>query len=288
MAAGVRRLFRILSALSLVLCLVCTMLWMCGGSFTLARATAMANWFYKHGDAEIGPIDERTIRAWVKGGSIARSQLVRSDASAEWQRADVCFSDLFPKSKAPDLLAQVAARYFECDGLCFFPVLDVVDGYCRANLFYQNRFSGNCRAEVSLSAVPNFWSRSANKKTLVFEINCSGGEYGVVSRFCGINSRWQGKTEEFNIEGKATYPQGKGDLLRIERGLSAQGTETSDTVLLGLLAIISLGHLMVHHESARVCLALPDGVPEEVPDDWPQDAEILWTMDEAATQQSGK
>ncbi len=287
-AAVVRASLRNLWALSLLRCLACTMLWTRGGSFTQARATAMANWFYKHGNKEIGPIDEPTMYAWVRAGVVGRAHLIRSDRSVEWRRADECLGEMYPNSRAPDLLASIAAPYFESEGLCFFPVVDVVDGCCRISMFYQNRFSGHCCAEISLWAVPSFWLRSPNKKILTFDIDCMGGEYGVVSQFYGIKSRWQGRRAEFEIEGKASYPDGKGDVLRYEIGLEADRKGVRYDIYRVVVAIISMGHVLLGRASGKVCLALPDGVAEEVPEEWPAQGEILWTMDEIAAQQVEK
>ena len=242
----------------------------------------MANWFYKHGDGEIGPIDEQTMYAWVKAGSIRRAHLIRSDRSPEWRRADEWLGEMYPNSRAPDLLAKIATNYFESDGLCFFPVVDVVDGFCRISMLYQNRCSGHCRAEISLRAVPNFWLRSPNKKILVFDIDCKGGEYGVVSQFYGIKSWWQGKTAEFQVEGKASYPDGKGDLLRIEKGQQVESKTFGSEILRLLVAILTRGHVILDDGVSKVHLALPPNVAEEVPEEWPPQSEVLWTMDEVA------
>jgi len=63
--------------------------------------------------------------------------------------------------EAPDLLPDVADNYFERDGLCFAPKIDVRAGLCWFHVYFQNRYDRPCRGTISFyssagsSTIPN-------------------------------------------------------------------------------------------------------------------------------------
>ena len=237
----------------------------------------MVMWFYKNGNKSIGPIDEGTMRDWIKQGSIAPSQMVRADGSDDWQRADGCFQDLMSTSKVPDLLADIAGIYFECDGLCFKPVLDTAVGKCRVNLYYQNRYNRDCRAQITLTPCPRgFWPRQTGMPPLTIEMNCAGGEFGFVRRLYAVPRDFQGKEMVFDLSGEATYPSGKGDMIRFRSGLRVLEREDTAVGIFRLLAVF--GGIIITRKPAKMAINLPKGVAEVVPEGYPPAKEILWSL----------
>lgn len=237
------------------------------------------NWFYENNGRTIGPIDEQTMQSWVRSGLIAQTQNVKSEESAQWRRAEECFGDLFPKSKAPDLLADISQNYFECDGFCFTPVLEAQNRMCRVNLYYQNRYSHPCHADITLRPFPDYWGRRAARKPLVFKIDCAGGEYGVIRQYYGIKVGYQGKQVRFKLGGKSSWPKGQGELLRLKKGLNAEEMDSSWMLFQALLTLIGLH---ISHSSAGLDVELPNNVADTVQDNLPPEREILWTMDQLA------
>jgi hypothetical protein len=68
-------------------------------------------------------------------------------------------------------------------------------------------------------------------------------------------------------------------LLRIERGLPAQRRATSETAIYALIAVLTLGHLHIHHRPATIQFKLPQGVAEIVHEGLPRETGVLWSLE---------
>lgn len=232
----------------------------------------MTRWYYENGGRSVGPMEEAVLRGWVSSGALTAGHLVRPESGTEWQRADIAFPEDVPRDREPDFLADICFPYFDAEGFCFAPVFDVADGRWRVSLFYQNRFSNPCRAEVAFRPASDFLGRCATKGPLRFRVACAGGEFGIVRQTFGLNRRWQGTQATFFVQGKARYADSTGVALRLKKGLDAQRPSTGSSLL---LALLTLGHLMVYDTPAKIAVNLPAGVAEGVIELQPE-AQTLW------------
>ena len=217
------------------------------------------------------------MRDWIKQGSVTTSQLVRREDSDEWQRADRSFADLMDPRKAPDLLAQVSPSYFECDGFCFMPLFDSSAGKCRISLYCQNRYSRPCHATISLTPRPGFWPNFVHMAPVVMSVTCSGAEFGVIRRLCAVPREWQGEKRTFNITGAASYPNGRGDMLRFHGGIQVLQPDFVAAKAFRLLLLFK--HIHVSRKDATLTCTMPKPVAEVVNEVYPPERETLWLPD---------
>ena len=101
---------------------------------------------------------------------------------------------LYRRDKAPDFLRQVAGGYFERTGFCFAIVPTVQQGTCFLNLFFQNRYSKACRAQVVIHPSQGFFLIRRDLDSLVVEIACEGGAFGVTRIPWPVPQKYQGKS----------------------------------------------------------------------------------------------
>src|SRR5262249_25999603 len=114
--------------------------------------------------------------------------------------------------------------------------------------------------------------------SLLIKVDCSGGEFGVVRQFCGINPGKQGKVAGFTVNGKSAYPDGKGEMLRIERGLNAEKEDPALSCMRIILGVMTLGFMILLQKPAKTFFALPRNVAEQSPPHASPETGVLWTI----------
>ncbi|HEV8291400.1 MAG TPA: hypothetical protein VGP94_05735 [Tepidisphaeraceae bacterium] len=174
------------------------------------------------------------------------------------------------KEKLPDLLAKTLQqfdcyRYFECDGLCFAPVVQTTEGVCWIAVFFQNRYASPCTCRVQLlpSARALWFGRHNLPPPINAELNCPGGAFGVCRFPYAVPAQCQGQRWHFDVYATTSYPAGKGELLRFRSGDQA-----------GSPAFLSLA------PGPGLCrLFLPNGVTADMGTAIDPITEILWQPD---------
>jgi hypothetical protein len=185
-----------------------------------------------------------------------------------------------PKAaQAPDILKErleEGAPLFESDGMTFAPRFEVRDGVWWLDVFYQNRFTGGCRADVSVVPMEGWSPKGAVEvPPVVADIDCAGGEVGVVSYACPIAAKWQGKLMIYDVYAHADYPGGRGEQLREEAGRRVGGPTAGDAV--ATAALLMVGHVHIRGPRAgKMELRLPEGVAETLPDGLEPQQQTLW------------
>jgi hypothetical protein len=120
--------------------------------------------------------------------------------------------------------------YFERDGLCFAPVIEILDGVCWISIYFQNRYASPCTCGIQLLPPRRaFWVGRHNLPPIHAVIHCPGAAFGVTRRPYPVDKKYQGKPWRFDVYGNTQYPQGKGRMLRFRDGIPA-GSNASFTV----------------------------------------------------------
>ena len=124
---------------------------------------------------------------------------------------------------ANELRSRFAAVY-ECDGLAFAPLFSLRNGTFWIDNFFQNRFTQPCRAGVFVMPMEG-WSPDGppGAPAVLADIDCAGGESGVVSHACRIGNEWRGRLMIYDLYAVAEYPGGRGEQLTEEEGVRVGG-----------------------------------------------------------------
>jgi hypothetical protein len=178
------------------------------------------------------------------------------------------------KEKLPDLLAKTISDfqyegdylegdYFERDGLCFAPVVQVKDGVCWIAMFFQNRYARPCTARVELR---KSWIGPKNLPPINADLSCPGGAFGVCRFPYAVPAQCQGRRCWFEVYATTSYPEGKGELLRFHS--PRQAGEAAVTTFFTLAP--GPNHCRIH---------LPHGVKADIGAAINPTTEILWQPD---------
>jgi hypothetical protein len=186
------------------------------------------------------------------------------------------------KVEAPDILREQIGNYFERDGLCFAARLSVEDGLCRFNVVCQNRYIKPCFGTICFVPVEGMSKDGSHLVApLIADVECAGGEVGVVSFPYPIALKWQGKIMVYDVMAKVKYPHGYGKLVRTPEGAPVGEITTDAMQTLKMAGALMFGHLRL--EKIASCeLRLPQGVVEIVPSEAVVRTEVLWEWQEPA------
>jgi hypothetical protein len=164
-----------------------------------------------------------------------------------------------------DFLGERFKTYFEQEGLCVRPAIEVDGGMGVMRVYYQNRYDRPCVGRFEMVVNATFTKRR-KLKPVYLEFNVAGGEFGVMHVPYGILQALGGKKANYALGMKVKYPKGKGNILRVQRG-SRMGKSARDySWVLALLLLPYWGILLLLSRSANVTLTLPSGVMETVPE----------------------
>jgi hypothetical protein len=214
-----------------------------------------------------------SVLAWMMDGSTWRS-LAGFPTMALGALAILLWS-LTRKDKFPDLLRKACGGYFERDGFCFAIIPVASEGQCRLDVYFQNRFERDCRAQVVIRPSQQFFLNRRPIESLTVEIECEGGAYGVARVPWAVPARLQGKKQSFDVGAHAEYPSGRGAMIRYRDGVHV-GTAKRD-VWSGILTLSgAVGGVVVLAQPAKLKLTLPKRVAETVPEDSRIWIETLW------------
>jgi len=183
----------------------------------------------------------------------------------------------------PDMLLQETGKYFEREGFCFAPKLEVIDGCSWLKVIFQNRYSGHVSAKVVIRPPQRtFWFGRHKLPDIGVNIECPGGAFGVIRVPFPIQARYQGRSINFDLGADREYPQGKGALLRFREGRvvgSIRKMTSGYTAALFVLGPWVALALLALAQKAQAKLRLPEDVAETAPADAEAQIEILWQPD---------
>jgi hypothetical protein len=174
----------------------------------------------------------------------------------------------------PDLLRDAAGKYFERDGFCFALLVDQINGVCRLNIYFQNRYAGHASAKVKM--LPPLRTLGLGRHPLPkieVAVECPGGAFGVLRMPFPIPGKYQGKRMTFNPGADVRYRR-RGKLLRFRSGRNVPSTAQTGQSGWGIIGAIRIA------AQANAKLQLPTNVGSESSGLIAQ-TEIIWAPDPA-------
>ncbi len=114
---------------------------------------------------------------------------------------------LFRRDKAPDFLKKVPGPALERDRFCFKVLANAVKGRCYLDLDFQSRYERPSRAIVVLQPSKGFFLMRPGLASMIVEIDCPGGGYGMTSVPWPVAKKFQGKDlDEDPVEARRRSP----------------------------------------------------------------------------------
>lgn len=168
-----------------------------------------------------------------------------------------------------DLAKRTMGKYYECDGLCFAPLVRVVTEQAgrtplaEISLFYQNRFSTPCEAVIHLRPPQGTIYSHKGARDVHFAFTVQPGAYGVIHQPVAVPQEHQGAVLEIELAAAVRWPRGHGDCLRSQEG-QACGTFEVDWALAFRQSRHELGGQIELKNPRRVQLTMPENVREEM------------------------
>ena len=192
------------------------------------------------------------------------------------------------KHEPPDVLRDRIGDYYERDGLCFALTLALAEGLCWFRIFCQNRYGGECVGTIYFIPMEGMSKTGSRHEVppVVVDVQCEGGECGVVSVPYPIAKNRQGTIMIYDVYAAVQYPNGKGKMLRSRAGAAVEQPPRPVENALRTLRTASLlvfGFVPIEGRSASVELRLPENVHEEAPPDAQDQTEVLWRLSDFAT-----
>ena len=196
--------------------------------------------------------------------------------------AGVLVRRYFRKDLAHDYLRDFVGSYFNRDGFGFSCVATAVDGVAFMDVYFQNQYDKPCLGRVALRPARGFFSLRANIETLVFQIQCAPGAYGIARLPLPIPAKCQGTRQTFEVGASVFYHDGKGKRLRFHDGVFiGADTNFQDVFGTGLAVTALMTGSVVLTTPATISVDLPDDVAEEVEATiWPE-IKTFWQFGDA-------
>lgn len=173
------------------------------------------------------------------------------------------------EDKLPDELARrTMGVYYERDGLCFAPMVRVVESaggppQAEISLYYQNRFDNPCEAVIHLRPSQCSMYSHQGARDVHFAFTVQPGAHGVIHQPVAVPHECQGESVEVELAAAVRWPRGHGDCLRSRIGRPC-GTFDVDWALAFRQSRHELGGEIELRDPVRIRLTMPDGVREEM------------------------
>ncbi len=171
--------------------------------------------------------------------------------------------------EAEDVLGERFGSYFEGDGLCFVAVFATHDGVCWLSVFYQNRYNAGCASRVYIVPMEGWSTEGLNDvPPMIAEIECGGGDVGVVRIPYPIARAWQGKIMIYDVMAETMYPSGRGELVRRAGGILVDPPSQKSGVVdaLETVALLAAGFMRVSDgRRGKIEVELPENVAYVIP-----------------------
>jgi hypothetical protein len=183
-----------------------------------------------------------------------------------------------PKARweAPDLLRERFTELFDRDGLSFQAVCSVQDARCTFEIYYQNRFANRCVAKLYFIPMEGA-SREGppDVPPIRADVECAGGEVGVIRHPYFIGTAWQGKIMIYDVLALVKYPDGEGELLRSREGMDVTEPTSALAEAVQAAGLLAIG-LIRFRRGSSLEFRLPEGVNDCPLPDIVAEKEILW------------
>jgi len=173
------------------------------------------------------------------------------------------------RDRFEDRLAKLTGgRYYEHDGLCFWPLIRVrkrTDGgpaQAEIALHYQNRYSGVCEAIVHLRPEGGAFSSHEGGEEVHLTFRAASGSYGVIHQAIGVVEDRQGEPVSVQVAAAVRWPLGQGVRVRSRGGVPV-GTFNVDWALAYRRTRHELCGEMDLIDPATIQIMLPPGVSTE-------------------------
>ncbi len=178
----------------------------------------------------------------------------------------------------PDYLQQMGVRYFERNGLCFAVLLSVEEGLPWISIYYQNRYDQPCTGTIVVKPPTGWWIARKGLVSIQQTVKAGPAAFGVVRVPWPIPARHQGKLQCLTVGATVSYPNGRGQLLRLKEGLRVGPHTERDNGWADLIVlVISLGMVSLS-KAAQVRFRLPKKVMEEIPAGLAAESRQLWQL----------
>ncbi len=170
------------------------------------------------------------------------------------------------KDTVPDHLSRRCNEFFERSGLCFTGALETVEGTAFLAIYFQNRYAGACEAVLRFrpgasNRIFSFWRFPLPKVEV--KINCPAGGFGVARVPYAAPAKLRGKQVVIEPSASVRYVNGRGEALRVRRGIpvgDARGFGNVGWTLMQLLGGLG-GHLHTRR-AASMHTIIPRTMPE--------------------------
>ena len=190
----------------------------------------------------------------------------------------------FKADLAPDFLGKQCKAFFEQNGLCFSLYMVCEDGICVINAMFQNRYDRPRAARIALRPVAGVFGSAVGPfrndfATIVFDISCGPGAFGIAGIPLPVTSRHQGKKLTLQVGASVDCPEGKGKPLRFREGsLLRYDADFHSSYMTTLQILYFFCGGLLFSFPASTTLRLPSGVAESIPKGQGQRTRTLWKL----------
>jgi hypothetical protein len=218
---------------------------------------------------------ERSTWMWRVGFSVVGAGAIAGLVRLQfWGKADL----------VPDFLSGKCKTFFEQNGLCFVLGAATENGVFFVNAMYRNRHDRPCMARIALRPVAGVFRSAVGPfrndfSTIMFDISCGPGAFGIASIPLPVSGRHQGKKLTLQIGATVDYPEGKGKEMRFREGsLVRYNAEFHSAYLRSLQVLYFFCGGFLFSFPASVTFILPKGVAESLQSGKCQHTQTLWTI----------
>ena len=192
--------------------------------------------------------------------------------------AYVVFKVTRSPGKFPDQLRSLFRKYFEREGFCFAPVVEVHDGAALLSIYFQNRHARDAVATVAMRpAAGSFRLSRPALPSVSIQIHCPGVAFGVARIPFYVEPEYRAKRLAFEIAADVHYPHGRGKMIRMHGGMRTSSIANLSQGIRLLKALAGLAFGILHEEHpARTFLTVPHGVTDGGPAAPQVEIAILW------------
>jgi hypothetical protein len=181
---------------------------------------------------------------------------------------------------APDYLYQKCGSYFAAGGFAFQIQPRECEGRCQLVTYFQNQTDKPLVASVGLQPALGFFLNRATIPVISFEVPCEAGAYGMAAIPFAVPSKYQGKSQSFDVGVAVKHLAGRGKNLRNRDGIPVGTLKKTDldSAMIHIAArTLLVGQISIDNP-AQLTLKLPSNVSEELPLPALAEIQTLWKL----------
>ncbi len=185
----------------------------------------------------------------------------------------------FRADDAPDYLRSKVSSFFNRDGFCFGIQPTAHDGLCFFEFYFQNQYANRCVGRIALRPARGFFLGRADMDSIIVEIACEPGAFGVARLAVPIPSTLQGRRQPFEVGASVDYPGGKGTRVRFKDGIVLRAnSEFGNAFASTLMIAATVTGQIVYASPVTIKLDLPKDVAEDVKEGIKPTITTLWKL----------